>query len=119
MARPARVRIRSRKPWVFARRRLFGWKVRLLTVSLHHIRVVIDAAAPLARAARGRTAQAVGALGRGRHTRTQRYGRTWVKVKPATPRPNELANVGPRSVGGIHDTPTVAGMREFRTGWTL
>ena len=29
--RPARVRMRSRKPWVFARRRLFGWKVRLLT----------------------------------------------------------------------------------------
>jgi hypothetical protein len=24
-ARPARVRIRSRNPWVFARRRLFGW----------------------------------------------------------------------------------------------
>lgn len=34
MARPARVRIRSRKPWVFARRRLFGWKVRLLTRGL-------------------------------------------------------------------------------------
>src|SRR5262249_51946605 len=32
MARPARVRMRSRKPWVFARRRLFGWNVRLLTV---------------------------------------------------------------------------------------
>lgn len=31
MARPARVRMRSRKPWVLARRRLFGWKVRLLT----------------------------------------------------------------------------------------
>ena len=30
-ARPARVRIRRRNPWVFARRRLFGWKVRLLT----------------------------------------------------------------------------------------
>jgi hypothetical protein len=28
MARPARVRMRSRKPWVLARRRLFGWKVR-------------------------------------------------------------------------------------------
>jgi hypothetical protein len=28
------VRIRSRKPWVFARRRLFGWKVRLLTGGL-------------------------------------------------------------------------------------
>jgi hypothetical protein len=25
------VRIRRRKPWVLARRRLFGWKVRLLT----------------------------------------------------------------------------------------
>ena len=34
MARPARVRIRSRKPWVLARRRLFGWKVRLLTSKL-------------------------------------------------------------------------------------
>ncbi len=32
-ARPARVRMRSRKPCVFARRRLFGWNVRLLTVS--------------------------------------------------------------------------------------
>jgi hypothetical protein len=28
------VRMRSRKPWVFARRRLFGWKVRLLTSKL-------------------------------------------------------------------------------------
>jgi hypothetical protein len=35
IARPARVRIRSRKPCVLARRRLFGWKVRLLTVRLH------------------------------------------------------------------------------------
>jgi hypothetical protein len=31
IARPARVRIRNRKPWVLALRRLFGWKVRLLT----------------------------------------------------------------------------------------
>ncbi len=31
IARPARVRIRSRNPWVLARRRLLGWKVRLLT----------------------------------------------------------------------------------------
>jgi hypothetical protein len=30
-ARPARVRMRSRKPCVLARRRLFGWNVRLLT----------------------------------------------------------------------------------------
>ena len=34
MARPARVRIRRRKPCVFARRRLFGWNVRLLTAGL-------------------------------------------------------------------------------------
>jgi hypothetical protein len=31
IARPARVRIRRRKPCVLCRRRLFGWKVRLLT----------------------------------------------------------------------------------------
>lgn len=30
MARPARVRIRARKPWVFARRRLLGWNVRFM-----------------------------------------------------------------------------------------
>ena len=34
IARPARVRMRSRNPWVRDRRRLFGWKVRLLTVDL-------------------------------------------------------------------------------------
>jgi hypothetical protein len=28
------VRMRSRNPWVFARRRLLGWKVRLLTCGL-------------------------------------------------------------------------------------
>jgi len=33
IARPARVRMRSRKPWVFARRRVLGWNVRLLTGS--------------------------------------------------------------------------------------
>jgi hypothetical protein len=34
IARPARVRMRSRNPWVRDLRRLFGWKVRLLTVDL-------------------------------------------------------------------------------------
>jgi hypothetical protein len=40
MARPARVRIRNRKPWTLARRRLFGWKVRLplaTAISPRHI----------------------------------------------------------------------------------
>ena len=32
MARPARVLMRWRKPWFLARRRLFGWNVRLLTM---------------------------------------------------------------------------------------
>ncbi len=30
MERPARVRIRARKPWVFARRRVLGWNVRFM-----------------------------------------------------------------------------------------
>ena len=34
IARPARVRMRRRKPWVLARRRLLGWNVRLLTRGL-------------------------------------------------------------------------------------
>jgi len=38
IARPARVRIRRRKPWVRLRRRLLGWKVRLLTGKLPHLR---------------------------------------------------------------------------------
>lgn len=43
MARPARVLMRARKPWFLARRRLLGWKVRLLTTvffrsSLHATR---------------------------------------------------------------------------------
>lgn len=37
IARPARVRMRSRKPCVFARRRLFGWNVRLLTWGLQDV----------------------------------------------------------------------------------
>lgn len=39
MERPARVRIRRRNPWVLCRRRLFGWKVRLLTGSLRDLRL--------------------------------------------------------------------------------
>jgi hypothetical protein len=33
IARPARVRMRNRNPWVLARRRLFGWNVRLPLVT--------------------------------------------------------------------------------------
>ena len=52
IARPARVRIRKRKPCVLARRRLFGWKVRLLTVKLHQFaRVRYDVGVRAAQAA--------------------------------------------------------------------
>lgn len=43
MLRPARVRIRSRKPWVLARRRLLGWNVRFMML-LKSISTKIDAA---------------------------------------------------------------------------
>lgn len=48
MARPARVRMRSRKPCVLARCRLFGWKVRLLT-SNSTIALPRDSSTPRAR----------------------------------------------------------------------
>jgi hypothetical protein len=38
MLRPARVRIRRRKPWVRLRRRLLGWNVRLVTGKLPNLR---------------------------------------------------------------------------------
>jgi hypothetical protein len=46
------VRIRSRKPCVLARRRLFGWKVRLLTVGLQNRRIHADELAKLDAAGR-------------------------------------------------------------------
>jgi len=42
MARPARVRIRRRKPCVLWRRRLFGWNVRLLTRMLSGCRGCVE-----------------------------------------------------------------------------
>ena len=58
MARPARVRIRRRKPWVLARRRLLGWKVRLLTTTPVRQRgrmYRVRGRTPSASASRGRT----------------------------------------------------------------
>src|SRR3954452_18407081 len=52
IARPARVRIRSRKPWVLDRRRLFGWNVRLLTRYSHYMTSAV-ARLPADRRARG------------------------------------------------------------------
>jgi hypothetical protein len=46
MARPARVRIRWRKPWVRLRRRLLGWNVRLLTGKLPQIGLVTGSLRP-------------------------------------------------------------------------
>jgi hypothetical protein len=105
--------MRSRKPWVLARRRLFGWKVRLLTVSLHHVLIVIGSpevsGAPLASSSQvyghfllrqyfesqGPSAsERVGSVGsptnttcNTRHTKRQRYGFTPNEVKPRPSRP--------------------------------
>ena len=73
MARPARVDIRCRNPWLFARRRLFGWNVRFthasstrmtrrsarvpLAPSGHQARV---GSTPTLRRRRGRDHQAIG-----------------------------------------------------------
>src|SRR3954451_9568377 len=59
IARPARVRIRSRKPWVLDRRRLFGWNVRLLTRYSHYM-TSAGARLPADRRARGNRRGAVG-----------------------------------------------------------
>ena len=51
IARPARVRMRSRNPCVFARWRLFGWNVRLLTWDSRWTEEVGAATGPAMRAA--------------------------------------------------------------------
>jgi hypothetical protein len=53
MARPARVRMRNRKPWVLARRRLFGWKVRF-TSGLQRSTAGHNGSGPTTARARGR-----------------------------------------------------------------
>jgi hypothetical protein len=78
IARPARVRIRSRKPCVFARRRLFGWKVRLLTSRTPSNR---------APANDGRRATAAARTGHAASAQTrQRYGSVGLQVKLARDR---------------------------------
>src|SRR5699024_6577357 len=57
MARPARVRMRRRKPCFLARRRLLGWKVRLVTVDLLLLQLAHTPGGPIPVFARG---QAVG-----------------------------------------------------------
>jgi hypothetical protein len=113
IARPARVRIRRRKPWVFARRRLFGWKVRLLTVSLHHIRswpASRDDPAHRWQLARFSTGSATAADRRfdgpqEAHTKPQRYGSNPGLVKPVVTlsvRPGHPSDAREKT---IRDTP--------------
>src|SRR5437764_9484196 len=89
MARPARVRMRSRKPCVFARRRLFGWNVRLLTEELptqgprHRNRVAGRNRAAGLRRPQAATTYGTGAAG------------------PGSNRPRRLA-----TLGGQGDTPS-------------
>ena len=73
IARPARVRMRRRKPCFLARRRLFGWKVRLLTMCSSRISVWAGRRPPLAHDREVWLSWACGGS-RSRTTR-QRYGR--------------------------------------------
>jgi hypothetical protein len=91
MARPARVRMRSRKPWVFARRRLFGWKVRLLTTGST---IVLSGGRGQHRDTGNRCGTAAGGLPAPIPRRQDgiaccqaptRYGATRGRVKPAAP----------------------------------
>ncbi len=71
IARPARVRMRNRNPWVLARRRLFGWNVRLPLLTAV-VLPVLWCASPWARARKNarRWAGDGPSLG-GRHPRRQ------------------------------------------------
>jgi hypothetical protein len=111
MARPARVRIRSRKPWVLARRRLFGWKVRLLTRKLHaHVAKGDMRTAPHTRGCRIRLAgtapspQPLRAGDNGRCQASTRYGRADRGVKPGRRASRNAARCIPMIAA--HFTPT-------------
>ncbi len=121
IARPARVRIRTRNPWVLARWRLLGWNVRLLTVVSRPVEVGISRCAggsgrwaavgrPLSEA-HGVTGR-MGMRKRPRHEqgRVPRYGSPGTGVKPAS---------GPGGGGrtmspvGRQDRATRRGVGEF------
>src|SRR5689334_913903 len=85
MARPARVRMRRRKPLVLARRRLLGWNVRLLTeISLHET-TSTDELRGVWGCQGGAGSGAVGRQQRPPQQACQRYGRACTPVK-LTPR---------------------------------
>jgi len=104
IARPARVRMRSRKPCVLARRRLFGWKVRLLTKGSrcfvgatrgNEVRPAQLAPTTPATTVRPRHARARDS---GRGQAPSRYGEPESRVKPETRRwatDRDRAQTGP------------------------
>jgi hypothetical protein len=99
IARPARVRIRRRKPWVRLRRRLLGWNVRLVTGKLPHLRSAqqIRYGAHTARIAGGAS-------------RWQRPLRSDLLTVRGTAKPVKLDGVGPLKSGSIGDlAPTRTG----------
>jgi len=88
MARPARVRIRRRKPWVRLRRRLLGWNVRLVTGKLPHLRSAQQSGTVLTRHA---------SLA-GRAGGSGRYGSDLLTVR-GTAKPVKLDGFGPDGYG--------------------
>lgn len=98
MERPARVRIRRRNPWVRLRRRLLGWKVRLLTGSLPNVEIGQNAGLQI------QADPQMGHLGTGNGlwttqrlvngTRTGRQGQTGQLCPEASSRHAESAQTG-------------------------
>jgi hypothetical protein len=86
IARPARVRMRSRKPWVFARRRLFGWYVRLLTsgLRLRCLRATSARKGPLRGLFRLASRGSVGHPAAAYPTRSDRASRSRVRARSGT-----------------------------------
>jgi hypothetical protein len=98
IARPARVRIRSRKPCVLCRRRLFGWNVRLLTSRLQDRIRWAPTGGHLRRGPRPRALVRNGPPARAHlaspptHSTDQRYGAAAERVKPPRPGATEPKN---------------------------
>ena len=115
--RPARVRIRWRKPWVFARRRVLGWNVRLLTLGSPYLLRSRGAAVPSAPpvvlglaggVGRHRKPTPSGVMGmRKRPTgRRLRYARATAQGKRATIRGGRTDHYGTTTCARRGDTPT-------------
>ena len=116
IARPARVRIRSRNPWVLARRRLLGWKVRLPLLTSGspgaHCKQVWWCPLPHSHGRRTERPHRTRVVGAGSHTGTHWHGRA--KTPATSGRPFESTQ--PRAGSQIGRQATPSGDRRGTEG---